>query len=76
LDLKLVPALFKDSLDVGLVHREICHVEVGAVLTDEDSKSHVSMRAPVFLAVDAEGVELVLVDKLFENARGGFSLGV
>jgi hypothetical protein len=65
LDLKLVPTLFKDSLDVRLVHREICHVEVSAVLTDEDSKSHVSVRAPVFLAVDAEGVELVLVDELF-----------
>ena len=40
-------------------------MEVSAVLTDEDSKSHVSVRAPVFLAVDAEGVELVLVDELF-----------
>ena len=51
-------------------------MEVGAVLTDEDSKSHVSVSAPIFLAVDAESVELVLVDKLFENARGGFCLGV
>ena len=61
LQLKLVPTLFKDRLDVGLVHREISKVEVGAVLADKDTKCDVGMRAPVFLAVDTKGVELVFM---------------
>jgi hypothetical protein len=65
LELEFVPALVEDSLDVGFIHREVLVVEQGALLANKYAKSNVRMSAPVFLAINAERVELVLVDQFF-----------
>ena len=47
-----------------------------AIATEECAESHVAMTASIVLAVDAEGVELLLVDAFAEVGADVGALGV
>ena len=42
---------------------------LGALSTDERTEGHVAVRAPVVLAVDAEGIKLLLIDAAAQVGR-------
>ena len=82
-DLEVVPCILEKCLDVALEGRESLFVHLNASRADESSKGHIAMRATVFLAINAESIELLLVDAPSEipsdvgalsiTSDGGFS---
>ena len=68
-DLERVPGVLKESLDIALEIREGVLVGLGALSTDERAEGHVAVRAPVVLAVDAEGIKLLFVDAAAQVSR-------
>ena len=65
-DLEVVPGFGEERLDVALELGEDLGVLFGAIAADESSERHIAKAAPVLLAVDAEGIELLFVDALLQ----------
>ena len=61
-----VPHLI-DRFDIVLIHCEYAPVLFCTCVADESSIGDISMGGFVFLAIDAENVELVTFDDLFEH---------
>lgn len=68
-DLEVVPGVVEERLHVALEGREALLVRLCAARADKGSEGHDAVRAPVVLAVDAEGVELLLVDATAQVSR-------
>ena len=68
-DLEVVPGVVEERLHVALVGREALLVRLCAARADKGTEGHDAVRAPVVLAVDAEGVELLLVDAAAQVSR-------
>ena len=56
LELVLIPVLSKDCLDIAFGHIKDRPVDLGAVLTDPDSKSHIEMGALILATFNTVGV--------------------
>ena len=61
-NLEVVPGIFEERLDVALEGRESLLVLFRALGTNERAKGHIAVAAPVVLAIDTEGIELLLID--------------
>ena len=60
--LEVVPCIFEERLDVALEGRESLLVPCSALSTNEGAKGHIAVGAPVVLAIDTKGIELLLID--------------
>lgn len=61
-DLEIVPSFVEKRFDVAQVHRVRFFVCPHAIAAQKGAKSHVAVAASVVLAINAERVELLLVD--------------
>lgn len=75
-NLVAVPRVVKHGFNVAQELAEVLFVERGALSADKRAVSNIRVRAPVLLAVDAECVELVLLDQASQEVLRAFRLNV
>ena len=75
-DLKIIPRLGENLLDIALMKAKCLLMNVSTIWTQERAKRNVAMRAAIPLAVDTEGIVTIILNLSLEVGTGLWRLWV